>query len=293
MPRISYVNGRYVPHAEASVHVEDRGFQFSDSVYEMISLMDGQLADARGHLDRLERSLSELRIPMPMTRGALQMVIAEVVRRNRLRNAAIYIQVSRGAAPRDFPFPKSVSPTLAVIVRPMNFDVSLRKAAGKKVITMPDIRWQRRDIKTTGLLAQVLCKQAALDKGAFDAWMFDEKGFITEASASNAWIVNKKGELLTRPTANHNILKGVTRSALQDICKKAGIRIVERPFSVKEAHAAVEAFATGASSVVTPIVAIDGKKIGSGKIGPVTEKIFDLYMEYAARKGVQLKWNAK
>lgn len=294
MSRIAYVTGRYVPHAEASIHIEDRGFQFADSVYEMISLIDGHLADAEGHFDRLERSLSEIRINLPMPRRSLRLIIDQLIRRNRVRNAAIYIQISRGAARRDFKFPSSIMPTIVMTVRSLPFDIEARKARGQKAITVPDIRWQRRDIKTTGLLAQVLAKQKALDSGAFDAWMVDEKGFVTEASASNAWIVDKKGRLITRSTANNNILKGVTRSSMQAICKKAGIKIVERPFSVREAYAAAEAFTSAASSLIVPIVEIDGKKIGKGKIGPVTEKIFDLYMRYATdRKRPQEKWNSK
>lgn len=294
MSRIAYVNGRYLPHSAATVHIEDRGFQFADSVYEMISLIDGRLADAEGHFDRLDRSLSELRITPPVARRTLRMIIMELVRRNRLRNAAVYIQISRGTAPRDFRFPVATAPTLVISLRPMSFDIPARKLAGREVITVPDIRWKRRDIKTTGLLAQVLAKQAAIDSGAFDAWMVDADGFVTEASASNAWIVDRKGALITRPTAGHGILKGVTRSSMQALFKKAGITFVERPFTVKEAYAAAEAFTTAASSLVVPVISIDRHVIGTGTIGPVTSKVFDLYMEYALdRARPQQKWNAK
>lgn len=292
MSRIAYVNGRYVPHAEASVSIEDRGFQFSDSVYEMVSLMDGHLADVEGHLDRLERSLSELRIAMPVSRRILKMIMVQLVRRNRFRNAGVYIQISRGVARRDFKFPKGIKPTLVLTVTPMDFDLASK--GGKKVITVPDIRWQRRDIKTNSLLAQVLAKQSAVDAGKFDAWMVDEKGFITEASASNAWIVDKKGNLISRPTSKNNILKGVTRSSMQALFKSANINFIERAFTVQEARNAAEAFATGATTIVTPVIEIDGKKIGTGKVGPVTTKIYDIYINYARdRARPQQKWNAK
>lgn len=281
MPRISYVDGRYVPHAAAAVHVEDRGLQFSDSVYEVVALIGGRFADERGHLDRLERSLLELEIPMPISRRSMQMIARELVRRNRLADGLLYIQVTRGVAPRDFRFPDAVQPTFVMTLRPMTFDIAARKKDGKSVITVPDIRWQRRDIKTTMLLAQALAKQAALDAGAYDAWMVDEKGDVTEATASNAWIVDAEGRLITRPTARNNILKGVTRSALQALCRREKIRIVERAFSVKEAYKAKEAFMSSAVALVVPVTAIDGKKIGSGKPGLLTQKIFDLYMSYA------------
>lgn len=291
MPRISYVNGAYIPHHEASVHVEDRGFQFADGVYEVVALIGGNLADEVGHLDRLERSLRELKIQMPMPRRAMQLVMRELVRRNRLRNGMVYIQVSRGQAPRDFAIPKDIPPSLVMTVKTASFDRNARKAAGRAVITVPDIRWQRCDIKTTALLAQVLAKQAALDKGAYDAWMVDEKGFVTEASSSNAWIVDQKNRLITRPVSGNRILKGVTRSALQVLCRKRKIEIIERPFTVAEAYKAREAFTSAAISMIVPVVSIDGKKIGDGKTGKLTSDIMDMYMDYAGDKNeTQGKW---
>jgi len=295
MPRYSYVNGRYVPHAEAVVHIEDRGFTFADSVYEVVSLIDGYIADEAGHLDRLERSLRELRIPMPMPRKALQLVIREFVRRNRLRNAYIYFQVTRGVAPRDFKFPKDdIKPTLVIThLGSARFDMEARKKAVKKAITVPDIRWKRRDIKSTALVAQVLAKQAAVDKGAYEAWMVDDDGYVTEGASTNAWIVDKNGALITRPADNNKILKGVTRNSIQALCRKEGLKLIERPFTVKDAYAAKEAFTT-AAAMITPIVEIDGKKIGDGKLGPVTAKILDLYFDYAAdAKRKQERWNEK
>ena len=293
MPRFSYVNGRYTPHDVSAVHIEDRGFQFSDSVYEVIAAVDGHLADAQGHLDRLERSLSELRIPMPVSRSVLLVKIKHLLRLNRLRSANVYIQVTRGAAPRDFKWPKNAAPSLVMTVRPAQFHLADRLTVARTAVTVPDLRWKRRDIKTTQLLAQSLAKQYALDHGADEAVMVDDKGFVTEASASNAWIVTTKGELITRP-ADHSILKGVTRSALQKLCAKEKMRIVERPFTVKEAYAACEMFTSAAVSMITPIVKLDDHRIGDGKPGALTQKIMRLYMGYAANKRVrQFDWNPK
>jgi D-alanine transaminase len=278
------------------VHIEDRGFTFADSVYEVVSLINGYIADETGHLDRLERSLKELRIPMPMPRKALQLVIREFIRKNRLKNAYVYIQITRGVAPRDFKFPKGdIRPTLVITnLGNARFDMEARKRDVKKAVTVPDIRWKRRDIKTTALIAQVLAKQSAVDKGAYEAWMVDDKGFVTEGSSSNAWIVDKNGALITRPTENNMILKGVTRNSIQALCKKEGIKLVERPFTVAEAYKAKEAFMTAATALVTPIVEIDGHKIGDGKFGKLTSKLIDLYIDYAAdAKRKQERWDEK
>ena len=294
MPRIAYVNGRYLPHRDAAIHIEDRGFQFADSVYEVVALMNGRLADEEGHLDRLERSLKELGIAMPVTRRAMRFVIREMVRRNRLKDGMVYMQVTRGTAPRDFKFPANTRSALVMTFYPANYDIPARKAGVKKAITVPDIRWKRRDIKTTALIAQVLAKQAAAEKGAYEAWMVDEKGFVTEGSSSNAWIIDKKGHLITRPTENNTILKGVTRSALQALCKKEKIRIVERAFTVAEAYKAKEAFTSSAVALIAPVVEIDGKKIGTGKAGDITCKILDLYMDYAQdERRKQEPWHPK
>lgn len=295
MPRIAYVDGRYVPHAQAQVHIEDRGFQFADSIYEVIAVIDGVFADAKGHLDRLERSAAELRLSLPSARKAMQAVMRELLRRNRLRNASLYIQVTRGTAARDFPFPKTaVRPTLVMTLRPANYDMQKRKAAVKKIVTVPDIRWARRDIKSTALLAQVLLRQIAVDEGADEAWLVDEDGMITEGAACNAWIIDAKKRLITRPAKGNRILKGVTRSALQELCRKEGLTLVERAFSVKEARAAKEAFCSSAVAMIAPVSHIDGRKIGTGKVGAVTEKIMDMYMTYAANpKSRQFAWNEK
>jgi D-alanine transaminase len=281
MPRFAYVNGQYVPHKDAAVHIEDRGFQFADSVYEVIACMDGRLADEQGHLDRLERSLKELRMEMPMPRNAMKLVIREFIRRNKLKNASVYMQVTRGVAARDFKFPDAPDYSFVMTIYPATFNLENRKTVARKAYTTPDIRWKRRDIKSTALLAQVLSKQSAIDKGGYEAWMVDDDGYITEGSSTNAWIVDKKGNLVTRPTANNSILKGVTRNAMQALLKKEGVKIVERAFTPKEVYEAQEAFSSAAVALIMPIVEMDGKKIGSGKPGPLTLKILEWYMNYA------------
>lgn len=292
MPRIAYVNGRFVPHGAATVHIEDRGLQFGDSVYEVFALIGGVIADEAGHLDRLERSMKEIRIKPPMTRAALKGVMRELVRRNRRANAAIYLQVTRGVAARDFRIPAGAKPGIIMTVMPMSFDIAARKQVAKKAVTLPDIRWKRRDIKTTQMLAQVLARREAEERGAQEAWLVDEDGYITEASASNAWIVDRKGNLITRPAAGNAVLKGVTGSAMRALCRKAKLKIVERPFTVKEAYAAKEAFTSSANMLFASIVEIDGKKIGNGRPGPVMEKLYDLYMDYVC-KGRQERWSPK
>ncbi len=290
MPKVSYVNGRYVLYDSAVVHIEDRGFQFADGVYEAMALINGRFVDEVGHLDRLERSLGELKIPIPMSRRSLHLVMRELAHRNRLRNGFLYIQITRGVAKRDFKFPKNVSPTLVITLCPKSFG----KLTAGKAVTVPDIRWKRCDIKTIGLLAQVLARQAAAKKGAYEALMFDERGFITEGGASNAWIVDKDNNLVTRPVLNSTILKGVTRNVLQVLCKEKNIQIIERPFSVKEAYKAKEVFVTAATSLVVSIVEIDGYKIGNSKPGVLTSMIFKMYMAYANDlKRKQERWNEK
>jgi len=273
MSRVAYVNGRYVPHREGAVHIEDRGFQFADSVYEVCEIRDGALIDATRHLDRLDRSLAELRMPAPMGRAALLVVLREVARRNRVVEGSVYLQATRGAAPRDFPFPAGVRPTLVVTARARpRAEAEARAAKGVKVVTRPDQRWARRDIKTTGLLANALAKQYAREQGAFEAWLVDADGFVTEGSSSNAWIVTKDGRLVTR-AADHDILRGVTRTTLIDVLAAEGLTFEERAFTVAEALEAREAFMTSATSIVTPIVAIDGRWIGNGAPGLVATRL--------------------
>lgn len=270
MFRVAYVNGRYLPHDHAAVHVEDRGYQFADAVYEVCEIYDGRLLDERRHMQRLERSLAELRIPMPLAVPALGVIMREVARRNRVTEGLVYIQVSRGVAPRDHPFPTmAVRPALVVTARSIGFDArDTRARKGVAVVTAPDIRWGRVDIKTVGLLPNVLAKQGAREQGAYEAWLVDRDGNVTEGASTNAWIVNAKGVLVTRH-ADAAILRGVTRMVLLDVATKRNVSFEERPFSVSEALSAREAFLTSATNGVMPIVKIDGKKVGAGKPGPV------------------------
>ncbi|HEX8569201.1 MAG TPA: D-amino-acid transaminase [Caulobacteraceae bacterium] len=282
MSRVSYVNGRFVPHAEASVHVEDRGLQLADGVYEVWAVLDGRLADSDGHFERLERSLDELRIRRPMTRTSLLAVLREAVRRNRVRNGIVYLQVTRGTARRDHAFPAAdTPPTVVITARTIPLEIlDARARAGVAVIAVPETRWARCDIKTVGLLPNALAKQAAKEAGAFEAWFVDELGFVTEGASTNAWIVDADGLLRTRDT-NANILRGVTRKTLIDLARSAGLEVAERPFTVDEAKAAREAFLTSASTFVTPIVRIDGAVVADGQPGPVTRRLRGLYLEQA------------
>jgi D-alanine transaminase len=282
MSRIAYVNGRYVPHRDAVVHVEDRGYQFADGVYEVCEVRDGRLIDERRHLQRLARSLGEVAIAWPMAPAALALVLREVVARNRVANGIVYLQVTRGVAPRNHAFPQpAVRPSVVVTARSIARDAnSAKAAAGVAVITVPENRWDRVDIKTVALLPNVLAKQAAKDAGAYEAWFVDGDGRVTEGSSTNAWIVTKDGVLVTRP-AEHGILRGVTRSVIFDIAAREGIAIEERGFSLAEAHAAREAFVTGASTIVMPVVSIDGRMIGSGKPGPLAGRLRDIYHRHA------------
>ncbi|MBQ1540638.1 D-amino acid aminotransferase [Caulobacter sp. CCUG 60055] len=282
MSRIAYVNGRYVPHGQAVVHIEDRGYQLADGVYEVWALFGGRLVDADGHFERLGRSLTELRIRPPMTRRALEIVLAETVRRNRVREGLVYLQVTRGTARRDHAFPNPAPPP-SVVVTAKAVDwaaADARAAVGASVVTTPENRWGRCDIKTIGLLPNVLAKQAARERGAIEAWFVDDLGLVTEGASSNAWIVDKDGVLRTRDT-NANILRGVTRRAVFELVAREGLTLSEAPFSPEDAKAAREAFITGAGSLVTPIVAIDGVPIGNGRPGPVATRLRALYVQNA------------
>lgn len=282
MSRIAYVNGSYVPHGSAAVHIEDRGYQFADGVYEVCEVKGGRLVDETRHLDRLDRSLRELRIDAPMARGPLSVVLRETVRRNRVRDGLVYMQVTRGVARRDHAFPKPGTPP-ALVVTAKSVDMAkgaANAAKGVKVITLPDNRWERVDIKSVGLLPNCLAKQAAREAGAFEAWLVDADGFVTEGSSTNAWIITKDGVLVTRH-ADNNILKGITRTTLFDLCKREGIRIEERPFSVAEAQEARECFLTSATTIVMPIVEIDGRPVGNGAPGSLATDLRAKFHEVA------------
>jgi D-alanine transaminase len=270
MSRIAYVNGRYLPFRDAKVHVEDRGYQFADAVYEVCEVRGGRLIDERRHLERLQRSLGELRIPMPMTVRALGVILREVVARNRIGYGLVYLQIGRGVARRDHAFPASpIPPSLVVTARSLNWARNEGLAEkGIAVISAPDNRWDRVDIKTVGLLPNVLARQAAIEQGARDAWFVDKNGRVTEASSANAWIVTEAGKLVTRH-ADHAILRGITRAVVFDAVKEQNIALEERAFTLEEAFKAREAFITSATQVVLPVVQIDGRLIGDGKPGPV------------------------
>jgi D-alanine transaminase len=283
MSRLAYVNGRFLRQAEAGVSIEDRGYQLGDGIYEVWAVMDGKLADAEGHFARLERSLGELQIAMPMSRAALTVALRETVRRNRVKHGIVYLQVTRGVARRDHAFPDPpVEPTVVITARSISAAAAEARAAkGVGVVTTPENRWGRCDIKTVDLLPNVLAKQAAKEAGAFEAWFVDAEGLVTEGASSNAWIVDKDGVLRTRDIGA-NILRGVTRLSLIDVAKEAGYRVEERPFTLEEARQAREAFLTGAGALVMPIVSIDGQPVANGHPGEVARTLRAAYIRRAA-----------
>ncbi len=283
MARFAYVNGRYVPHAMAHVHVEDRGYQFADGVYEVVPLSGGRYMDEALHLDRLDRSLRELRIPWAIARRSLGLVMRELVGRNGVRDGLVYIQMTRGVAPRDHKFPKVCKPALVVTTKRTPPIGRSGPPGGVGVITIPDIRWRRCDIKALALLPNVLGKQRAVEAGAYEAWQVDDRGFVTEGTTTNAWIVTKGGEVVTR-NASEAILNGVTRLGVLDVIRSAGLRLAERSFTVAEAKAASEAFLTSSSNFVLAVTRIDADTIGSGAPGPVTRRLTESYLASGASR---------
>ena len=284
MSRVAYVNGRYVTQREAAVHVEDRGYQFSDGVYEVCEVRGGAIIDQRRHLARLKRSLDELGIAIPMPETALAVVIRECTRRNRVHDGIVYLQITRGVARRDHAFPPpGTRPSVVVTAR--NLDVAANEqtaAAGMAVVTVPDNRWERVDIKSISLLPNVLAKQAARERGAKEAWFVDHAGRVTEGSSSNAWIVTKGGKVVTRP-ADNGILRGITRTVLIDVIRAQGLEFEERPFTVEEAYGAREAFLTSASQIVIPVVRIDDRPVGNGAPGSVAVALRAEFHRHAER----------
>ena len=278
MPKIAYVNCRYVQHSSAHVHIEDRGFQFADGVYEVISIYKEKFIDLDMHLDRLNRSLFELQISWPTSRRAFCVILKEVVRQNRVINGSVYLQITRGSSSRDFSFPKNLTPSLIVYTRKARCDSIDSANKGFKVVSKPDIRWKRCDIKTVSLLPAVLAKQAAVEEGAQEAWLVNERGFVTEGTSSNAWIVSQNNELITRPIDNF-ILSGVTRKSVLNLVKNLGFVFAERAFSLDEAQEAKEAFLTSSTALVKPVVQIDGEKIANGKVGPLTRQLIKNYFQ--------------
>ncbi len=282
MSRVAYVNGRYIRHSEAAVSIDDRAFLFADGIYEVIEIFGGKLIDEAGHLERLIRSARELLLNLPVGEGALKLILRELVARNGVAYGHVYLQVTRGAARRDHFFPKAGTPTTLVAFahRSDRAAAEAKAQAGIKVISIPDLRWKRPDIKSTSLLPNVLAKQQAKEASAYEAWLVDEDGFVTEGSSSNAWIVDADGALVTRP-ADSGILRGITRARLFEIAAAHQIRIVERRFTIAEAKAAREAFITGATTLVMPVVAIDEEKIGAGAPGPVALGLRAAFHDFA------------
>jgi len=283
--RIAYVNGRYLRHDLARVHVEDRGLQFADAIYEVFGVFGGQIFDEEEHLDRLERSLKEISLAMPMSRAALKLVLRELARRNRVREGLIYLQATRGTVRRDHAIPDA-GPRATLILTARAADaagVEQRRAAGISVVTRPDERWARCDIKSTGLLPNVLAKTAARGQGAYEAWLIDKEGMVTEGSSTTAWIVDREGHLVTRDL-DRAVLPGVTRRVLAEVAEGAQIGIVERRFTPSEAMEAREAFITAATIGALPVVRLDGRPIADGKPGPVARRLQELYEHAAALK---------
>jgi len=282
MSRVAYVNGCYLPLRYAVVNIEDRGYQLSDGVYEVCVVRGGRLIDEARHMRRLARSLGELSIRWPMEPSALAVVLREVVRRNRVRDGAVYLQITRGVAPRNHQFPpETVKPSVVVTARSVDIAAADKTASeGIAVVTTPDIRWKRVDIKTVSLIGNVLAKQKAKEVGAAEAWFVDDEGYVTEGASSNAWIVTADGVLVTRG-ANNAILRGVTRDVILDLLQKKGLRFEERRFTVSEAIESNEAFITSAGNLVMPVVRIDGKAIGSGRPGALSLELRRLFFTQA------------
>ena len=284
MSRIAYVNGRYLPHAKAAVHVEDRGYQFADGVYEVVAVRGGRLVDEARHLARLERSLGELEIAMPMSRPALSVVMRETTRRNLVDDGIVYLQVTRGVARRDHAFPAAARPAVVMTARRVAAQAPALTEDGVKVITIADIRWARCDIKSVSLLPNCLAKEQARRAGAFEAWQVDGQGFVTEGSSTNAWIVDRDGNIITRQI-DSSILSGITRTALMELAAGEGLTVLERAFTVAEAKAAREAFLTSTTSFVLPVVQIDDAIVANGKPGSFYAKLRELYEGHMAAAG--------
>lgn len=284
MSRIAYVNGAYLPMVDAMVNIEDRGYQFSDGVYEGITVYKGALIDLAPHIDRLWRSLGELEIAAPMEKAPLGFIIREVVRRNRIKNGFVYLQVTRGVASRDHPFPAFAIPALTITCKRLDIDgVEARARKGVAASSQPDMRWDRCDVKSISLLPNILAKQAAREAGAFEAMLIDDDGLVTEGSSTNIWMVSKSGELITRST-DDNILPGITRAAVKSLCADHQITITESAFTLEEAQGAAELFLTSSTSGAMPIVTLDGKQIGDGKVGPIGLKLIESYRAHMEKQ---------
>lgn len=279
MSRIAYVNGRYVPHKDARVHIDDRGYQFGDGIYEVCAVRGGAMVDSVPHLDRLERSLREMAMAMPMSRAALESVMRETIRRNLVREGIVYLQLTRGVAPRDHAFPKNPKTQVVVTARNAKPHAAAMLEDGVKAVVQPDIRWGRCDIKTISLLPNCMAKQAARVAGAYEAILVDEAGVVTEGSSSNAWIVTPDGTLVTRPPSNE-ILNGITRLEILKIARALGLAFEERAFTLEEMRRAREAFVSSASSYAMPITQLDDAPIANGKPGTLSLKLREAYVAH-------------
>jgi D-alanine transaminase len=279
MDRIVFVNGSFVPYQEARIPIMDRGFLFADGIYEVSAVLNGHLVDHLAHFARLERSLSEIRIRNPYAASEWTRLCDELVRRNHLREGLVYMQVTRGVAERDFAFPKDGEPTVVMFTQDKNISRSPQAETGIAVVTVPDLRWKRRDIKSVSLLPQVLAKQAAAEAGVTEAWMVED-GFVTEGSSSTAFIITTDRRIMTRPLSNA-VLPGITRQSVMRLAAENGLEVDERLFTVEEAHAADEAFLTSASMLVMPVVSVDGRPVGTGKPGLLTRRLRELYLHMA------------
>jgi D-alanine transaminase len=291
MSHIAYVNGRYVPQGAARIHIEDRGYQFADGVYEVVCIWNGLPVDYAGHMARLNRSLRELRLRSPATDGALTVIAKEIVRRNRVTKGTLYIQVNRGVAPRAHPFPNAAVPPSLILTAKHGAGPSDAVAEqGVKVVTAQDMRWERCDIKSVGLLPNVMARQVATEAKAYEALLVTPDNVVTEASASNAWIVTKDKTLVTHPTTQA-ILGGITRATLMRLAKDAGYAIAERPFTLDEARAAKEVFLTGTTTFVMPVVQIDDQPVGNGAPGNIALELRGLYRRFMDSITPQMAWN--
>ncbi len=274
MTRLAYVNGRYVNHSAGMVHIEDRGYQFADGVYEVVMVYQNRLVDEKGHLDRLESSLAHIKLSMPMSRRSMQLAMRHLIAQNRLDHGLLYIQVTRGVAPRDHKFPTNVKPALVMTTKKTRIS-SVNQEKGVKVVSVPDIRWKRCDIKSISLLPNILAKQQAAENGAFEAWFLDEQGMVTEGTSSNSWIISNN-KVITRK-ASSAILNGITRQTLLEIIFKHKLHLEERSFSLQEAMKASEAFLTSSSAFVIPVCQIDNIKISDGTPGIFTKNLLNYY----------------
>ena len=278
MSRYAYVNGQYRDHQDGMIHIEDRGYQFADGVYEVVMIYQDRLVDEEGHLDRLEGSLQEVKIRMPLSRAALKLIMRELIRRNDVKNGIIYLQINRGVAPRDHKFPVSSKPSVVMTTKRLQFSTK-NEENGVKIISLPDLRWKRCDIKSISLLPNVLAKQQAAENNAFEAWLIDSQDMVTEGTSSNAWIVTHQNKVITRK-ASKSILNGITRQTLLRIMHDHQVELEERSFSLQEALEAKEAFLTSSSAFVMPVCQINNTLIGGGNPGPFTLDILREYKKF-------------